>query len=805
MINTFEDGGVCMKNELFRFLAGMLTISMVLSSASCKKKNVRAERVVKETDPFYSAVETKLEVPLRDDLEVESFDSEAHPFDDCVVMEYRVEYGLPTDLQNKRNEYLRNPESHSEGDWIRLNKEVEEYDISSIAVFDLDGTLRSTTALGKSIIEDIAESSDGRIYAYMVVYEEEMKREYLAVCEILKDGGFGEPNTIDAIPHNEFSMDFYIPDENHFLFTKSETILITDQDGNKIGKISGIPNFGGFVYQVGDKWYAYCDLNTKTGSRVDPSIIEIDIDSGKLVGSPVALQKAPLSLLQGKDGLYSISEKAISKVDILGGTSEIILDWNDTDIVRRNIWEYNIISYDDIYCMAYKDTISEYNGYDIREFTLVHLQKVEKNPHAGKKIIVVACSDELINSSIYEQVVKYNCDPEKKARIIFKSYADDIIDFTVSQAKSDSVVADLVYLDIQSGNGPDVLLGFGSYSQFNTDAMLVDLNTLIDSSTLFDRSKVFDNILRAAETDGRLYQLPMFFYLNGMIGNKKFVGDRTSWTISDFDAMVQTLPQDTEPLAQISQQDLLVEMTAPLMNRFMDYGRKQVNFDTPEFRSILEFVKKYGTPKDEMNNIDINDISFISSNDKLKNEMIAGYLYSIQIIDYYAFVSYDLGDCAAFIGDPSFSGGGMMAIGRNSFGITANSLYKEEAMDFLWSLLSKDCQTEGAEDFLTGLPILKEAFDEVYQHTKHINDIQSENEKNNPFFWGENTYPDYGPETYEGLITMIENSHSYASYDTSAMLIILEEAPGYFTGQRSLDDVVKNIQNRCTTIVNERG
>ena len=52
---------------------------------------------------------------------------------------------------------------------------------------------------------------------------------------------------------------------------------------------------------------------------------------------------------------------------------------------------------------------------------------------------------------------------------------------------------------------------------------------------------------------------------------------------------------------------------------------------------------------------------------------------------------------------------------------------------------------------------------------------------------------------------MLANVRGRALSDPTAMLIVSEEAPGYFTGQKSLTDVVSIIQNRCSTIVKERG
>ena len=55
------------------------------------------------------------------------------------------------------------------------------------------------------------------------------------------------------------------------------------------------------------------------------------------------------------------------------------------------------------------------------------------------------------------------------------------------------------------------------------------------------------------------------------------------------------------------------------------------------------------------------------------------------------------------------------------------------------------------------------------------------------------------------LLKVIENIRDSCSFDPSAMMIINEEAPGYFTGQKTVDDVVNIIQKRGSAIVQERG
>ena len=52
---------------------------------------------------------------------------------------------------------------------------------------------------------------------------------------------------------------------------------------------------------------------------------------------------------------------------------------------------------------------------------------------------------------------------------------------------------------------------------------------------------------------------------------------------------------------------------------------------------------------------------------------------------------------------------------------------------------------------------------------------------------------------------MIENANTTLSYDAAMLEVITEEAAAYFAGDRSADDVLKNIQNRCDLIIDERG
>ena len=63
---------------------------------------------------------------------------------------------------------------------------------------------------------------------------------------------------------------------------------------------------------------------------------------------------------------------------------------------------------------------------------------------------------------------------------------------------------------------------------------------------------------------------------------------------------------------------------------------------------------------------------------------------------------------------------------------------------------------------------------------------------------------DVTDETAKAIVELVERISSIRSTDPDIMNIILEDAPGFFTGQRTVEDVSKTIQNRATTVVQER-
>ena len=61
------------------------------------------------------------------------------------------------------------------------------------------------------------------------------------------------------------------------------------------------------------------------------------------------------------------------------------------------------------------------------------------------------------------------------------------------------------------------------------------------------------------------------------------------------------------------------------------------------------------------------------------------------------------------------------------------------------------------------------------------------------------------PVVIQNYKDMISSCAVYQDIDPAIIIIVNEEMPAYFTGQKSFDDVVNLINNRVTTVLNEQG
>ncbi len=819
-----------MKKLTLRVLSACLCIAMVLPIAGCNKtKKEPRKRVVQETDPYYSCDEKRLDFQIEETSGKElknRWNRMVKVFRDCVIVAVSESYVIPEDFQKEWDEYRENWMKYSEEKRQNLEKEYESYHREGLAVFGLDGTMKGFTDIPSSHeICSMTEDPAG-IPKVMISTVDSSGSNTFVIYDVSPSGELLNGITLE---YNNILSEMVILENGNILCCDYSSVFLFDAEGKLLNEESILLPVKR-LFRIDGKYYAYTEVKEDVYDDTVPptlSMFEIDPVSGKKIGEKrdVTSKVHYTKLEQGKDSVYSVQGDGIEEFDLLTGKEpQTKLSWNDTDCNYYHgaigIWNPNMYmtSDNDIYFVHEMDERFSPDNWPSSSFIqLQHFHREEKNPHAGKNIIYLAYLYSVKNDmtqDFIDYLNLYNLDPQKKARIVMMDYSTDSSLYSssystlVSSTDEQAVLADQVYLDLLAGDGPDILVNFGSFSQFNTERALVDLNTLIDGSSPLDRSALFDNILRSYEIDGKLYQIPQTFEVTGMVVNRKYVEGRTGWTYEEFREISQSLPKDVSIIGKVSRSDLLKTLMDGSTSHFLDYNGQKVKFDDPEFREILDLVKDFGISKTsaeilkEMN----EDETVVYDETKFQEGVIVARNESFDRLEKFGNIGTWCDGNAQFIGSPSRDGSSGMAYNAKTFAIARLCPFVNEAWSFLKGLFDEDIQLSNAK-LKSKFPVNRKAFDALMKMDVEENQQDWEKAKTDKdlaiYLMYDSAH--LGEEQVTELKRVIENIHDSCSSDPSTLMIIEEEAPGYFNGDRALDDVVNNIQKRCKAVVQERG
>ena len=136
---------------------------------------------------------------------------------------------------------------------------------------------------------------------------------------------------------------------------------------------------------------------------------------------------------------------------------------------------------------------------------------------------------------------------------------------------------------------------------------------------------------------------------------------------------------------------------------------------------------------------------------------------------------------------------------------------KDGAWEFLRTFLTEDYQESNTWSFPTNKTVfdsrLKEAMTPIY-YTDPETGEQVEQSQGG-MSWGPN--PEDSIEFYamsqeeaDQLMGLIDSTTVLYSYDEELLSIVMDASAPYFAGQRTLDDVARQVQSRVSLYVNER-
>jgi ABC-type glycerol-3-phosphate transport system substrate-binding protein len=160
------------------------------------------------------------------------------------------------------------------------------------------------------------------------------------------------------------------------------------------------------------------------------------------------------------------------------------------------------------------------------------------------------------------------------------------------------------------------------------------------------------------------------------------------------------------------------------------------------------------------------------------------------------------------LGLPSKDGKGPSISINCSAAVSANSKEKTACIEFIKTLLSDEVQSDFV--YRDGVvPVKKSAYEtnskEAVDKYNALYDRLSE--IYTPTELIEYGFPWHAVDesAVDDFETMLESCKTLSSSDPGITMILNEEMPAYFTGQKSLDEVITIINNRANTYLSERG
>ena len=489
----------------------------------------------------------------------------------------------------------------------------------------------------------------------------------------------------------------------------------------------------------------------------------------------------------------------IRKVDFENKTAEYVFRFDYCNINRFDVACLKLASYsDDGIVFAGDVTISSAPlfGDSAPSSMLYSLTKENTNPNAGKNVIKVA-SVGSISYAAAEAVCVYNDSDYSCFAVIDDRYLAE-----TSPLLTDEYMAELadienkLAVDINAGDGPDILFNTISLKQFNREDLLVDLSAYIPEGNYF--TNVFD----AASTDGVLYQMPLTCGIQGISTDSNNWTGGAGMTYDEYSAFVDGVCNGDDPI-DMNRLEFFCLCIDNMSDEFTGGG--SISFDNDVFRGLASYVNdnindpiviEYGDPFEQ----------WMAETDAEFEEHPAEF---VTVDSFNSFLrEYKLtGETPVIIGILSCDGRGPAICCYDSVAVSARSKYTDGCIDFVKVLLSDEIQCLYAKSDCTPVNIdayeasaaeSMEAFNDSMAMTE-ANTTEVERAVNGLVIY---YVTDADIAEYEALIASCDHM---PSTDTAVMLIVREEIQAYFAGQKSLDDVLDLITNRVDLFVSERG
>ena len=784
-----------MNKYLIRSLSILLVFSIVLSIASCgKKNNSRSEKKISEDSPWFTSNIIDCESGADPDKNIEYLNYFLAGADDKYYVVFaRGRYAMPPEDEIDYDNFDYN--SFNFGVVSVVDKNTK----TVVNTIDLNNGL-STDMLSYEHIDN-AVYSNGRVTVKTSAKERDydpltgevldvrpvQRRDFYPITNFYKVGDYAIE--VEIIWADNSSCSSYVniksPDGNMNSVELSEL-------GSQmyVDAVLSIDDAKALVLVSTNKGYRYYELDLANGKLTQARDKDYEwLDANKLG-----------QFFLGSDGIvYCRNANGYSTINVATKSTEDVFDYSWCNINRGIISRLELADCtgDSFIFIGQTKPSSIYESAPI-SFQIIELTRADKNPNAGKTILELYT--DFVDETVGAAVEKFNNENTKFFIEYVDSYSDEMLkafesvdvvsmdddEYKQYKLELDNKLSNALAMDIMNGEGPDILINTSKYSQLNNPEYLIDLSPYVKD---FDPDQYFTNIIDGARTEEALYQLPVSFSINGIYTDIESAGSSgIGFTLDEYPDFVKG-PCNGTDLIQSGQAVYFAMLFNDMRDKFLVDGKADLS--VPGFAMLADYVK---------DNVPEKCQPFEIISEKTYNYADYRNFYGIG-----SFYSARTGMIKnpTILGIPSLDGHGPNFTPLYSVAVSKQAVDAGACGDFVKILISDEIQTYMAmkDYFVINRNAFRTAAEKANSYYNNGGSMHSNGGGSSPYNGGKK----FSETEVDNVERVIMSCSKMQTEDSAISIILIEEMPAYFLGQKDLDAVVKIAQDRVQKVLDERG
>lgn len=381
-----------------------------------------------------------------------------------------------------------------------------------------------------------------------------------------------------------------------------------------------------------------------------------------------------------------------------------------------------------------------------------------------------------------------------------RDFSIKLINYRRGDTSEETAIARL-NAELAAGEGPDIidfdtLMSRDAYAK---SGFLRDMSDYFYSEFRLDDFFILDKLNRGEA----LYFLPSHFTIATAFGQPSVFGDKSSWTIADYERLSK-LPQFAGDPAD-NRESFMTKLQESVIPRWVDLEEATCCFDNGEFAEALRFAK---TLSDDPISLNALPETLVAEGDMLYCETWIDDAYEIREIE------RTLGGPAAYVGFPTIDGTlGTMLFTYALTGVNVNTKNADLAWEFIrYLLVEDDLIYDRAWD---GIPLLKDAVrykieDMLDPYAGFAGKTITVNSDGTFEVDGVHQDLTYDPTPLitesqaETLYRLIDQAKFVYQYNAAVYNIIKNAAQRYFSDACTLEEAEKEVQQRVSIYLSEQ-